>query len=86
MISKANKQNWVFLSCKQECRIVADLPEAARIQDQPQILRRSGPMFNPNQAFPIGAQVEIGPKDFTLGIQAEIEGKKFNLPQATNKC
>ncbi len=30
-------------------------------------------MFNSNQAFPIGAKVEIGLKGFTLGVKAEIE-------------
>jgi hypothetical protein len=34
-------------------------------------------MFNSNQAFPIGAKVEISPKGFTLGVKA-----KFNSNQA----
>ncbi len=37
-------------------------------------------------SIPIGAKVEIGHKGFTLGVKAEIEKKKFNLPQVTNKC
>jgi hypothetical protein len=36
-------------------------------------------------SIPIGAKVEICPKGFTLGVKAEIEKKKFNLPQVTNK-
>jgi hypothetical protein len=43
-------------------------------------------MFNPNQAISIGAKVEIGPKEFALGVKAEIE-KIFSIcPKATNKC
>ncbi len=38
-------------------------------------------------SIPIGAKVEIGfPRAFTLGVKAEIEEKKINLPQVTNKC
>jgi hypothetical protein len=33
-------------------------------------------MFNSNQAFPIGAKVEICPKGFTLGVKALIIGEK----------
>jgi hypothetical protein len=29
-------------------------------------------MFNPNPSIPIGAKVEIKPKEFTLGVKAEI--------------
>jgi hypothetical protein len=31
-------------------------------------------------------KVEIGLKDFTLGVKAEIQKNVFNLPQVTNKC
>jgi hypothetical protein len=43
-------------------------------------------MFNPNQAFLLVQKVEIGPKCFTLGVEAEIM-KIFSiyLPQATTK-
>jgi hypothetical protein len=34
-------------------------------------------MLIPNR-FPIGAKVEIGPKDFTVGVQAELE-KIFSI-------
>jgi hypothetical protein len=34
---RPNKLKWVCLSCKQECCVLADLPEAARIRDQRQI-------------------------------------------------
>jgi hypothetical protein len=30
-------------------------------------------MFNTNQAFPIGAKVEISAKDFTQGVKTELE-------------
>jgi hypothetical protein len=35
-------------------------------------------MFNSNQAFLIGAKVQISPKGFTLGVKAEIE-KIFSI-------
>jgi hypothetical protein len=34
---RPNKLKWVCLSCKQECCVLADSPEAARIRDQRQI-------------------------------------------------
>jgi hypothetical protein len=40
----------------------------------------------PKSRIPIGSKVEIGLKDFTLGMQTEFFLKKLNLPQATNKC
>jgi hypothetical protein len=43
-------------------------------------------MFNSNQAFLIGAKVEIIPKGFTLRVKVAIEEEKINLPQVTNKC
>jgi hypothetical protein len=33
---------------------------------RPALPYKSGLMFDPNQAFPIGAKVEISPKGFTL--------------------
>jgi hypothetical protein len=36
----------------------------------------------PKSSIPIGAKVEISPKDFTVGVKAEIGKRKlFNLPQ-----
>jgi hypothetical protein len=35
----------------------------------------------PQSSIPIGAKVKISPKGFTPGVKAEIEKKKFNLPQ-----
>jgi hypothetical protein len=43
-------------------------------------------MSNSKSRIPIGAKVEISPKDFTLGVKAEIDQNIFNLPQVTNKC
>jgi len=37
-------------------------------------------MFNSNQAFLIGAKVEISPKGFTLGIKVVIEKKVQSTP------
>jgi len=53
------------------------LPEAARIQAQPQMLRPTSHLevmadVQPKSRIPIGSKVEIGLKDFTLGMQAEI--------------
>jgi hypothetical protein len=43
------------------------------------------PHVQPKSSIPIGAKVEISPKDFTFGVKAEIEKKiKFNLHQVTN--
>jgi len=36
-------------------------------------------MFNSNQAIPIKAKVEISPKGFTLGLEAEIEKLIFSI-------
>jgi hypothetical protein len=40
-------------------------------------------MFNPNPAFLLVQKLKSAPKGLTLGIKAEIEGKKklFNLPK-----
>ncbi len=35
-------------------------------------------MFNPNQAYPIGAKVEIRPSGFPVGVKA--------TTKVTNKC
>ncbi len=37
-------------------------------------------------SIPIGANVEICPKGFTLGVKAETQKNIFNLPQVTSKC
>ncbi len=37
-------------------------------------------------SIPIGANVEISPKGFTLGVKAETQKNIFNLPQVTSKC
>jgi hypothetical protein len=47
------------------------------MQAQPQILRPTSHLevmanVQPKSRIPIGSKVEIGLKDFTLGIQAEI--------------
>ncbi len=40
----------------------------------------------PKSSIPIDARVEMGPESFPLGVKAELEQKKINLPQAINKC
>jgi hypothetical protein len=37
-------------------------------------------MFNSNQAFLLVQRLKSFPKGFTLGVEAEIEKNKFNLP------
>ncbi len=37
-------------------------------------------------SIPIGANVEISPKGFKLGVKAETQKNIFNLPQVTSKC
>jgi hypothetical protein len=37
-------------------------------------------------SIPIGANVEISPKGFALGVKAETQKNIFNLPQVTSKC
>jgi hypothetical protein len=37
------------------------------VQIRPTLHKESGPIFNSNQAIPIGAKVEISPQGFTLG-------------------
>jgi hypothetical protein len=33
----------------------------------------------PKSSIPIGAKVEISPKDFTVGVKAEIGKKNFSI-------
>ncbi len=40
----------------------------------------------PKSSIAIGAKVEISPKGFTLGVEAELEKNLFNLPKVTNNA
>jgi hypothetical protein len=43
-------------------------------------------VVQPKSSIPIGAKVEISPRDLTPGVNADIQKKLFNLAQVTNKC
>jgi hypothetical protein len=47
---------------------------------RPTLHYESKPRLNPNQSIPINAIINISPKDFTLGVKANIENNFFNLP------
>jgi hypothetical protein len=40
----------------------------------------------PKSSIPIGANVEISPKGFTLGVKVEIAKKGCGSAPSTNKC
>jgi hypothetical protein len=45
---------------------------------RPPLHYESGPMFNPNPAFPLVQKLKSAPRAFTLGVKDEIE-KNFSI-------
>jgi len=50
---------------------------------RPTLHKESRPRFNSNQVFLLEQELKSAPQGFTLGVKAEIEKKKINLPQVT---